>query len=190
MPICCRVLRRGGLVILPGDTIYGLIGAAPAAEARIRRTKSRAEDRPLLVLIPDRSWLWRCGVAGELPERLLHYWPGALTIVLPRAGGGTVGVRVPDDPFLCRLARCVGAPLYSTSVNRSGLPPLSRVSQIVAAFGASVDLIVDGGELGSPVASTVVDASTRPCRLLRQGSVDLPAEVLARPRGSSLKPPL
>ncbi len=181
MPICCRTLRRGGLAILPGDTIYGIVGAAPAAEARIRRTKSRAEDRPLLVLIPDRSWLWRCGVGGELPERLLRYWPGALTIVFARAGGGTVGVRVPDDPFLCRLARCVGAPLYSTSVNRSGLPPLSRVSQIVAAFGTSVDLIVDGGELALPVASTVVDATSRPCRLRRQGSVELPAQVLDRP---------
>lgn len=181
MPICCRVLRRGGLVILPGDTIYGLIGTAPAAEARIRRIKSRAKDRPLLVLIPDRSWLWRCGVTGELPERLLRYWPGALTIVFRRARGGTVGVRVPDDRFLCHLARCVDAPLFSTSVNRSGLPPLSRVSQIVAAFGASVDLIVDGGELGSPVASTVVDATTRPCRLLRQGSLELSAHVLACP---------
>ena len=181
MPICCRVLRRGGLAVLPGDTIYGLIGAAPAAEARIRRTKSRAEDRPLLVLIPDRTWLWRCGVTGEQPESLLRIWPGALTVVFPCAGGGTVGVRVPDDPFLCRLARCVGAPLYSTSVNRSGLPPLSRVSQIVAAFGRSVDLIVDGGELSSPVPSTVIDATTRPCRLLRPGAVDIPADVLANP---------
>ncbi len=169
------------MAILPGDTIYGIIGAAPAAEARIRRIKSRAEDRPLLVLIPDPEWLWRCGVGGKLPERLLRYWPGALTIVFPRAGGGTVGVRVPDDPFLRRLARCVDAPLYSTSVNRSGLPPLSRVRQIVAAFGGSVDLIVDGGELAPPVASTVVDATRRPCRLLRRGAVELPARVLENP---------
>ncbi len=174
-------MRRGGLAILPGDTIYGIVGAAPAAEARIRRIKSRAEDRPLLVLVPDPGWLWRCGVAGELPERLLRYWPGALTIVLPRAGGGTVGVRVPDDPFLRQLARCVGAPLYSTSVNRSGLPPLSRVRQIVAAFGNAVDLIVDGGELAPPVASTVVDATRRPCRLLRPGAVELPPQVVASP---------
>ena len=181
MPICCRTLRRGGLTILPGDTIYGILGAAPAAEARIRRTKSRAEDRPLLVLIPDQTWLWRCGVISTPPERLLRFWPGALTVVFRRAGGGTVGVRVPDDPFLCRLAHCVGAPLYSTSVNRTGLPPLSRVSQIKAAFGRSVDLIVDGGELASPVPSTVVDATIRPCRLLRSGAVEVPAEMLVAP---------
>ncbi len=169
------------MAILPGDTIYGLIGAAPAAEARIRRVKGRALDHPLLVLIPDPGWLWRCGVAGDLPERLLRYWPGALTIVFRRAGGGTVGVRVPDDPFLRGLARCVGAPLYSTSVNRSGLPPLERVPRIVAAFGGAVDLIVDGGELAAPAPSTVVDATRRPCRLLRPGAVELPAQVLANP---------
>ena len=181
LSLCCRTLRRGGLAVLPGDTIYGIVGAAPAAEGRIRRIKSRAEDRPLLVLIPDAGWLWRCGIGGELPERLLRYWPGALSIVFPRAGGGTVGIRVPDDPFLCRLARCVGAPLYSTSVNRSGMPPLARVSQIVAAFGRSVDLIVDAGELPSAVPSTVVDATTRPCRLLRPGAVAIPPQVLIRP---------
>jgi L-threonylcarbamoyladenylate synthase len=181
MSICCRTLRRGGLAIVPCDTIYGILGAAPAAEARIRRTKSRAEDRPLLVLIPDRSWLWRCGVADVPSEQLLCLWPGALTIVFPRAGGGTVGVRLPDDPFLCQLARCVGAPLYSTSVNRSGLPSLSCVSQIKAAFGRSVDLIVDGGELYSPVPSTVVDVTARPFRLLRPGAVDVSTEMLTVP---------
>lgn len=176
--ICCRTLRRGGLAILPGDTIYGIFGAAPAAAARIRRIKGRAGDHPLLVLIPDPGWLWRCGVAGDPPERLLRYWPGALTIVFPRVDGGAVGVRVPDDPFLRRLVRYVGAPLYSTSVNRSGLPPLASVRQIVAAFGGAVDLIVDGGELAQPVASTVVDATRRPYRLLRPGAVELPAQVL------------
>ena len=113
--------------------------------------------------------------------RLLRYWPGALTIVFPRKDGGTVGIRVPDDPFLWQLIRCVGAPLYSTSVNRSGMPSLTRVSRIVAAFGGSVELIVDGGLLPATVPSTVVDATTRPCRILRQGAVSIPPQVLADP---------
>ena len=179
--LCRRTLRHGGLAILPGDTIYGIFGAAPAAKDRILRTKHRAEDRPLLVLIPDPTWLWRCGVGGELPERLLQYWPGALSIVFPRSGGGTVAIRVPNDPFLCQLARYVEAPLYSTSVNRTGMPPLKRVSQIAAAFGRTVDLIVDGGELRSGMPSTVVDATVRPCRLLRQGAVAIPHGVLTSP---------
>ena len=151
---------------------------APAAEARIRRTKQRAEDQPLLMLIPDLTWLWRCGVDGPLPEELLRYWPGALSIIFPRIDGSSVGVRVPDDPFLCQLSRCVEAPLYSTSVNRSGMPPLTHVSQIMASFSRSVDLIVDGGRLSLEVPSTVVDATSRPCRLLRKGAVSIPNNVL------------
>ena len=130
------------------------------------------------MLIPDLTWLWRCGVDSNPPAELLRYWPGGLSIVFPRVGGGTVGVRVPDNPFLRQLSRCVEAPLYSTSVNRSGMPPLTHVSQILASFGRSVDLIVDGGRLAIEAPSTVVDATSRPCRLLRQGAVSIPNHVL------------
>ena len=112
------------------------------------------------------------------PAERLRSCPGGLSIVFPRVGGGTVGVRVPDNPFLRQFSRCVEAPLYSTSVNRSGMPPLTHVSQILASFGRSVDLIVDGGRLAIEAPSTVVDAPSRPCRLLRQGAVSIPNHVL------------
>ena len=170
-------LRRGAPAILPCDTIYGFVGIAAAAAA-IRALKGRDGQVPFLYLIGDESWLPELG-ALPLPAVLQPYWPGPLTVVLPTtAPGGTVGVRVPDDQFLQAVLTSLGAPLISTSVNRSGQAPLSEISEIVATFGAKVDLIVDAGRL-SGLSSTVVDATGSPLRVLRQGGLRLPSTLFA-----------
>jgi len=171
-----RTLGTGGVVVMPCDTIYGLVGLAPDTEARIRSLKGR-EDKSFLRLIASAQWLPRF-TAAPLPEPLGPYWPGPLTIIFP-SGEGTVALRVPDDPLLQGLLLRLDRPLYSTSVNRSGRPPLWRCADILREFGPEVDLVVDAGDLPSRLPSTILDATSHPFRILRQGSVRIPEELLA-----------
>jgi L-threonylcarbamoyladenylate synthase len=170
------VLSRGGVAVLPCDTIYGLVGIAPDAEEPIRRIKGRGEDKPLLRLIASAAWLPEHS-AAPLPRELEGYWPGPLTLIFPRRGGGTVALRVPRDPLLIELLERLGRPLLSTSVNRAGRPPLRRIREIVAGFGREVDLIVDAGDLEDRLPSTILDLTVRPYRLVRQGAARLPDEL-------------
>jgi L-threonylcarbamoyladenylate synthase len=171
------VLLRGGVAIAPGDTMYGILGIVPGSEPRIRGLKGRGEDKPFLQLIPDASWTARF-TDLPVPSGLARHWPGPLTIVLPARSGGTVAVRVPDSLFLRELVIAVGEPLYSTSVNRAGEAPLSTVAAMRAAFEREVDLVYDGGDMPPGPPSTLVDATTRPARILRQGAMLLSAADL------------
>jgi L-threonylcarbamoyladenylate synthase len=170
-------LRSGRAAIAPGDTMYGLVGIVPTAEGELRRLKGRGDDKPFLLLLRDESWLSR--VTDEtLPPRLARHWPGPLTVVLRARAGGTVAVRVPALPFLVRLLGAVDAPLYSTSVNRAGSPPLTKVDEMCREFEDAVALVYDGGDAPPGPPSTLVDATTRPCRILRQGVLPIdPADM-------------
>ncbi len=175
------ILRRGGVVVLPCDTIYGLVGVAPDSEERIREIKGRGEGKAFLWLIASARWLPRF-TDMALPPALAGYWPGPLTLIFPRRhgdhrGGGTVALRVPRDPLLADLLRRLRRPLASTSVNRSGQVPLGRIGEIVAQFEAEVDLIVDAGDLEGRLPSTIADLSVRPWRVVRQGAVRLPDDL-------------
>jgi len=171
------VLSRGGIAVAPGDTMYGLVGKAPETDAALRSVKGRGEDKPFLLLLRDASWLSRLTDAA-VPPRLARHWPGPLTIILPSRQGGTVAVRVPDSPFLASLLEQVDAPLYSTSVNRAGQPPLTRIDAICAEFEADVDMVYDAGDAPPGPPSTLVDASVRPFRVARQGALEVPPEDL------------
>ncbi|MBN1835485.1 MAG: L-threonylcarbamoyladenylate synthase, partial [Spirochaetales bacterium] len=155
-------LARGGVVIMPCDTIYGLIGIAPDTEASLRRIKGRGE-KAFLQLIPSADWLPDF-TASPLPDALRRYWPGALTVIFPgrQPAGGTVALRVPDDGLLLELMKKLGRPLFSTSVNRSGEPPLWRIADILERFESLVDLVVDAGDRPAGVPSTVLDVSVQP----------------------------
>jgi L-threonylcarbamoyladenylate synthase len=167
-----RVLRAGGIAIAPGDTMYGLVGVVPDAEARLRAVKGRGEEKPFLRLLADSGWLSRV-TETPLPACLSRYWPGPLTIVFPDRLGGTVAVRVPADDFLRDLVRAVGAPLYSTSVNRAGQPPLKTIAEMRRELAADVDLIYDAGDIPPGAPSTLLDVSRRPYVILRQGAAIL-----------------
>jgi L-threonylcarbamoyladenylate synthase len=172
-----EVLVSGGVAIAPGDTIYGLIGAAPGSEDRIRRIKGRGEDKPFLQVLPDQSWVARVSDM-PVPPRLARYWPGPLTMVFSARGGGTVALRVPDSEFLRKLLYAVNVPLFSTSVNRAGRPALASLEEMRREFENEVDLIYDAGTAPSGVPSTLVDISVRPFRVLREGALRLPVEDL------------
>jgi L-threonylcarbamoyladenylate synthase len=172
------VLARGGVAVLPCDTIYGLVGIAPETEARLRSIKGRGEDRPFLMLIGDPAWM--APFTGQpLPPALAPFWPGELTIVCRARGTAlTAAFRQPRDPFLREVLALASKPLYSTSVNRSGGPHLWRIDDIVGQFEDEVDVIVAAGDLPEGVPSTVLDLTTRPWTVVRQGTVVIPPSVL------------
>lgn len=171
----CAILAAGGVVIMPCDTIYGLVGLAPDTEARIRGLKGR-EEKSFLQLIGSAQWLPRF-TAAALPQSLAAYWPGPLTVIFP-ARAGTVALRVPADPLLETLLHRLDRPLFSTSVNRSGQPALFRIQEICVQFEAGVDLVVDAGDLPAKLPSTILDATRRPFRVLRAGAVTIPDALL------------
>jgi L-threonylcarbamoyladenylate synthase len=172
-----QVLADEGVVVMPCDTIYGIVGIAPASEARIRAIKGR-EQKSFLQLIVSAEWLNRFSDL-ELPEALTALWPGPLTLILPaRSSPATVALRVPDDSLLRELMQELDRPLFSTSVNRSGEQPLWRIADIAEAFESSVDLLVDAGDLQDRLPSTILDVTSRPYRILRQGALEVPPALL------------
>jgi len=154
------------------DTIYGILGIGSRTENRVRKIKGRTGEKPFLYLIPDASWLPRF-TSLPLPQALEGYWPGPLTMIFPSKWGGTTALRVPQDAFLRKLTRELGDPILSTSVNREGKPPLSRIKSIIRSFEKAVDLIVDSGDQANAVPSTILDLTREPYRIVRKGAVDL-----------------
>jgi L-threonylcarbamoyladenylate synthase len=177
MRTLAALLAGGGVAIIPCDTIYGIVGVDPDADARIRGLKGRHEGKPFLRLAADASWARKL-TGRDAPGHLARHWPGPLTLVLPVEGGGTLALRVPAAAWLRDLIVGLGKPLLSTSVNRTGKPALWRSADIVAEFGAEVDLVLDGGDLPDAEPSTIVDATSRPSRILRQGAFRVPPEDL------------
>ncbi|HEY64544.1 MAG TPA: threonylcarbamoyl-AMP synthase [Caldilineae bacterium] len=179
-----EVLRSGGLVAFPTDTVYGVAAHAfvPKAVARIYEAKRRPIDRAIPLLLADPEDME--AVAKEIPplawELARLFWPGPLTLVLPVhhrvpkevvAGGDTVAVRIPDHMIPQGLARLLHAPLATTSANRSGGPDAITAQEVMDQIGADIDLILDGGPCPGGVPSTVLDLTTDPPRLLRQGPI-------------------
>jgi L-threonylcarbamoyladenylate synthase len=186
-----EVLRRGGIVVYPTETLYGLGALAddgPALE-RLARAKLRPEGKPLPLIAADREQVARVarleGVAARLADRL---WPGPLTLVLPAlsgvhpaitAGTGTVGIRIAGSPVARALAAGAGGPLVSTSANPSGGKPPARVEELDATLVAAVDHVLDAGPAPGGRPSTVVVVEGGVVRLLREGAVPLPAILRA-----------
>ncbi|MFZ3598746.1 L-threonylcarbamoyladenylate synthase [Streptomyces sp. BH104] len=190
------VLRAGGLVALPTETVYGLAADAedPAAVARIFQTKGRPPNHPLIVHIGGAEHLddW----AEDVPEaaRLLaeRFWPGPLTMVLRRGArvpldttGGleTVAVRVPDHPVALELLNAFGGGVAAPSANRFGSVSPTTAEHVRAELGDGVDFVLDGGPCTVGVESTIVDATSESLSILRPGGVtreDL-EEALGRP---------
>ncbi len=177
LPLLAENLSAGGIVIMPCDTIYGIVGRVPDTEARIRAAKGRGETNPFLMLIASQLEVERFSNLSIDP-RVASLWPGPLTLVVPARHGGTVAVRVPGDKFVLKLLAEVGFPLYSTSANRSGEPPLDKIEKIIAEFESRVDLIVDAGNFTGRKPSTILDVSAKPYRILRQGACEVPDALL------------
>lgn len=184
-------LRKGGIVIIPTDTVYGFSGIVDLkasdtsfeTDAKIRAIKGRAETKPLIQLIarPEDLQLY---TDDKIPPELLAKWPGALTIIvhikkdspltasaIPESG--TVAFRCPGDAWLREIITQCGAPIFSTSVNRSGQPVLDTAATITSEFSGEVNLIIDDGDKKGALPSTLVMIKDGQIKILRQGSVEI-----------------
>jgi protein-tyrosine phosphatase len=177
-------LRRGALVILPTDTVYG-VAADPAAAGALDRlyaAKGRDPGKPVPFLVADAAEVTRAGaVMGWRARRLARrYWPGPLTLVLP-LGGGFEGFRVPDHPVTLAVLRAAGGVLRVTSANLSGQPAACDAAAAAAALAGHVELVIDAGPAPLGRESTVVREEGDTLRILRQGALPA-AAVQSRPR--------
>lgn len=185
------VLRAGGIVALPTDTVYGIAVAldTPGGIERLFHVKRRPPEKGIALLLADAAQAAVVGDVTPIARALAAaFWPGGLTIVLRArkaatlpavltGGVPTVGVRLPDHPVPRALAAAVG-PLPTTSANLSGQPDALDAETVVEQLGAGVDLVLDGGVSPGSRPSTVVDLTEDPPRVLRIGDID-EARILA-----------
>ncbi|MBQ3533393.1 MAG: threonylcarbamoyl-AMP synthase [Oscillospiraceae bacterium] len=184
-----EILRRGGLVGIPTETVYGL-GADGLNEDAVRRifeAKGRPQDNPLILHVASADWLER--YCREVPPAAYalaeKFWPGPLTMILPRrdcvplrttGGLDTVGVRCPDHPVTLAIIEAAGVPIAAPSGNTSGRPSPTAAQHMIEDMSGKIDAIVDGGSCTVGVESTIIDLTVTPPRLLRPGG--LPVEEL------------
>ena len=188
-----EIIRRGGLLGIPTETVYGL-GADALNESaclHIFEAKGRPQDNPLIIHVAGTDWLPRyCrDIPPEAYVLAQRFWPGPLTMILPRkdivplrttGGLDTVGVRCPDHPVTLEIIRRAGVPVAAPSGNLSGRPSPTCAEHMVEDMWGRIDGIVDGGPCGVGVESTIIDLTCQPPRLLRPGGLPLEAleEVL------------
>ena len=179
-----KILKNGGIVAFPTDTVYGLGANAFDEDAvlRVYEAKARPREFALTLLLADISQIKIVAenvpkVAWKLAERFM---PGALTIVLHKSmavsnmitgDGDTVAVRVPDHPIPVAIVRGLGAPITGTSANRSGSPSPVTAEEVYKQLRNKVDLIVDGGKCPIGVSSTVLDLTVNPPKVIRYGTI-------------------
>ena len=178
------ILKRGGLVAFPTDTIYGLGAGAyiESAVERVYQVKQRPREVALPLLLADVSQL--SDVARYVPPvawlLARHFLPGGLTLVLYKssfvpdivtAGGDTVAVRVPAHPVPLSLIQGIGMPLVGTSANLSGKPNPLTANDVCAQLGNKIDLIIDGGPSPGGKESTIIDVTGEKPVILREGAI-------------------
>jgi tRNA threonylcarbamoyl adenosine modification protein (Sua5/YciO/YrdC/YwlC family) len=177
-------IRRGELVVLPTDTVYG-VGAdafSPTAVRRLLQAKGRERNVPVPVLVG--SWRTVNGLVESLPDSakdlIAAFWPGPLTLVLRQGSGltwdlgetkGTVAVRMPMHPVAIELLAETG-PLAVSSANKHGTPPPVTAGEAESHLGVAVSVYLDGGPTEDRTASTILDLTGEKPRLLREGAVD------------------
>lgn len=190
-----KVLRSGGLVAFPTETVYGLGGNALDREAarKIYAAKGRPSDNPLIVHIADAEEL--NGLVSEIPpmaRKLMEtFWPGPMTLILKKkpvvpdettGGLGTVAVRMPSDPVASALIRAAGVPIAAPSANRSGRPSPTRAEHVIEDMKGRIEMILDGGPVGIGLESTIIDCTEEEPVILRPGYIsrEMVAELFDR----------
>jgi L-threonylcarbamoyladenylate synthase len=179
-----EILKTGGLVAYPTDTVYGLGACADNIQAvkRIYLVKKRPLNMPLPLLLADVSWINK--FTSRIPSIALplidRFMPGALTLVLPKAnsvsdiisgGKQTIALRVPAHPIAVALIEGTGSPVVGTSANISGSPSALTAQEVEKQLGNSINYIVDGGKCPGGIESTIIDVTGEIPVILRQGAI-------------------
>lgn len=184
-----RALRGGGVVGIPTDTVYGLAASLDhrAAVRRLSEIKGREAEQPVALLIGSLETVAPHLDEPAALESVRRFWPGPLTVIVRARGGfasevanaaGGIGLRQPDDRLALAVIEACGGVLAVTSANRHGEPPATTAREVVGIFGDDL-LVLDGGPRAGGVASTVLDLSVDPPRLLREGPISAEALGLA-----------
>ena len=181
-----EVLRRGGLVAFPTETVYGLgaDAANPGAVARIFAVKGRPRNHPVIVHVAEAAAIkdWAAEIPADTWKLAEAFWPGPLTLILARSaavpdavtgGAATVGLRVPNQPLALELLEAFGGGVAAPSANRFGRVSPTTAAHVRADLGSDVDLILDGGPCAIGVESTIVDLSQGRPRVLRLGGLSV-----------------
>ena len=184
------IIRGGGLVAVPTETVYGLAGNGldERAVREIYEVKGRPAVKPLSLMVADAGAMDKyCADVPAQARRLAErFWPGPLTIVLKahgivpdivRAGGATVGLRCPDHPLTLEALRLANVPFAAPSANPSGAESPKTAEKVMEYFSGKIPAVIDGGACGIGRESTIIDMSAAPYRILRTGALD--ADVIA-----------
>ena len=180
------ILKQGGIVACPTDTVYGM-GAAINIESAVERVfqiKGRPHSRALPILLAEKYQIAEVAkIVPPLARRLAdRFFPGALTIVLPKAdsvsnivtgGRKTIAIRIADHPIPIAVVRGLGVPIVGTSANLSGSPSALTAEEVRAQLGDRVDMIINGGKCPGGWESTIIDLSGETPRILRQGPISM-----------------
>ena len=178
---CGEIIKRGGTVVFPTETVYGLGADAfnPEACAKIFRAKNRPADNPLIVHISSMEMLDKVAyIDNDLREKMKNIWPSPLTLLLKKknavpdivsAGLDTICIRFPDDQIALKLIECAG-PIAAPSANISTRPSIVDSETAISELDGKVDAIIDAGRVKYGVESTILDCTAKPYRLLRAGA--------------------
>ena len=186
-----KIIRKGGLVAIPTETVYGLgaNGLDEQAVAKIFIAKGRPQDNPLILHVADpiQMELFAHDIPAEAYLLAEKFWPGPMTLILPAkdivpktttGGLSTVGIRCPDNETTRQIIRLAGVPVAAPSANTSGKPSTVTAQHVLHDHEGKIDAVVDGGHCRVGVESTIVDLTERPARLLRPGGIT-PEQLIA-----------
>ena len=175
LALCGRIVKSGGLVAFPTETVYGLAANYRDASAMqaLYRAKGRPKAKPSTVHIADMKAIRKmgCRITKSARSLINKFWPGPLTIILPSSAGKAVGFRMPDNKIALALIRAAGVPVVAPSANISGKKPPKSAADVLKDLDGRIDAIVDGGRTRVGIESTVVDLSVSSPRILREGAI-------------------
>lgn len=170
--IAASFLKKGEIVILPTDTVYGFSGIVPSSKQRIFEIKRRENTKELISLISEPSDIFAY-TDTQIPDFLFKLWPAPLTLIVrEKKNGESLAFRCPADEWLRHVIKKTGQPIYSTSVNYSGFPILTEIGAIKREFEYKTALIVDGGTLCG-ISSTIISLLEEKPVIIRTGKVDI-----------------
>ncbi len=170
-----KIVREGGLVIFPTETVYGIAANLLDEKAlkRLYTVKGRPGDKPFTVHISDTKMVrdMGCVITGTAKKLTDRFWPGPLTIILKSGEGKKTGFRMPANKIALELIKASGVPVVAPSANLSGRPAPATAGETMADLDGKVDMIIDGGRTEVRLESTVVDLTVDPLKVLRAGAI-------------------
>lgn len=170
-----KILKEGGLVAFPTETVYGLAANLlnDKAIARLYRVKRRPRSKPFTVHISDTAAIRKmgCPISGKTKDIINKLWPGPLTIILKSKSGKNIGFRMPDNEIALELIKKAGVPIAAPSANISGRRPPTSAGEVLEQLNNKIDMVIDSGRTKVGVESTVLDLTGAEPRILREGAI-------------------